>query len=170
MATAMDDYVSIARETTFGTQVTTTRCYPLLEDTDGQWDPRVRESAGVLGGAGRTAMRASRTFLPSGQGEVVVAAELESRDAGVLLDLAFGVSTVTAITGGSVQIFHTQIADLVLPSATIQLRKILNSGAARVETFRGCTATKVKLTQDEDAIPVVEVTFDALGYTTAATT
>lgn len=167
MPTALDDYAAIERESTYGTAVTPTRAIPLLEATDGQWDPRIREGAGVLGGAGRTAMRGSRTFNANGQGTVTVAAELESRDGGKLFDLVFGVSTVTAITGGSVQLFHTQVPDLVLPSATIQLRKIQNTGTARVETFRGCTATKWKITQDEDAIPVIEATFDALGYTTA---
>lgn len=169
MATAMDDFVGGALESTFGTAVTVTRFYPWVPGgTDGQWEPQVRQGTGVLGGAGRTMVRASRSFLASGRGTVTVKAELESRAAGVLLTSAFGVAVApTAITGGSVQIYHTQVANLVMPSMTWQLRKILNDGSARVETFRGCTATKVKIDQPVNAIPTIEVEYDALAYTTA---
>lgn len=76
-------------------------------------------------------------------------------------------STVTAVTGGSLQLMHTQVTNLVLPSATIQLAKVLNDGSRRIETFRGCTALKTTIEQAQNAIPTIEVEFDALGFTTA---
>lgn len=169
MATAMDDFIGCALEPTYGTAVTVTRFYPWMPGgTNGNWEPQVRTGQGVLGGAGRTMVRASRAFLASGRGVVKVKAELETRAGGVLFTSAFGVAVApTAITGGSVQIFHTQVPNLVLPSLTWQLRKILNDGSARVETFRGCTATKVKIQQPVNAIPTIEAEYDALAFTTA---
>lgn len=167
MSTALDDFVALKREVTFGTQLTPDRPYPFVDGTEGEWLPQMRQGAGVMGGSGRTAMRGSRWFLASGRGVVTLKAELESRGGGVLFDLATGVSTVNAITGGSLQVMHTQVANMVLPSATIQLRKILNDGTARVETFRGCTAMKWTVEQPFNDIPTIEVEFDALAYTTA---
>lgn len=167
MSTALDDFVALKRETVFGTQVTPDRAYPWVDGTEGDWQPQIRSGAGVFGGNGRTTIRASRTFLASGRGVVTLKAELESRTGGVLFDLAFGVSTVTAVTGGSLQLMHTQVTNLVLPSATIQLAKVLNDGSRRIETFRGCTALKTTIEQAQNAIPTIEVEFDALGFTTA---
>jgi len=167
VSTALDDFVALKREVTYGTQLTPDRAYPFVEGTEGDWLPQFRQGAGVMGGSGRTTMRGSRWFLASGRGVVTLKAELESRGGGVLFDLATGVSTVNAITGGSLQVMHTQVANMILPSATIQLRKILNDGSARVETFRGCTAMKVTIEQPANAIPMIEVEFDALAYTTA---
>ena len=167
MSTALDDYVALKREVTYGTQLTPDRAYPWVDGTEGDWLPQFRQGAGVMGGSGRTTMRASRWFLASGRGIVTCKAELESRAGGVLFDLAMGVSAVNVITGGTLQVMHTQVANMVLPSATIQLRKILNDGSARVETFRGCTALKTTIEQPFNAIPTIEVEFDALAYTTA---
>lgn len=167
MSTALDDYVAMKDETTFGTAVTPDRAYPFMDGTEGDWMPQWRQGAGVLGGAGRTTMRGSRAFLASGRGVVKLKCELESRGGGVLARAAFGVGSVAAITGGSLQQFHTQVPDMVLPSSTIQLRKIANNGAARVETFRGCTAMTTTIEQPFNGIPTIEVEFDALGYTTA---
>lgn len=169
MSTALDDFVAMGDESTYGTAVTPTRAYPFVSGTEAEWLPQWRQGAGVFGGAGRTTMRGSRAFLASGRGVVTLKAELESRTGGVLARAAFGVGAASAITGGSVQVFHTQIPDLVLPSSTIQLRKIANNGTARVETFRGCTALKVTIEQPFNGIPTIEVEFDALGYTTATT-
>lgn len=167
MSTALDDFAALKREVTYGTQLTPDRAYPWVEGTEGDWLPQFRQGAGVLGGSGRTTMRGSRWFLASGRGEVTLKAELESRAGGVLFDLGFGVSTVTAITGGSLQVMHTQVANMVLPSSTIQLAKVINDGSRRIETFRGCTAMKVTIEQPFNAVPTIEVEFDALAYTTA---
>lgn len=167
MSTALDDFVAMGFESVFGTAVTPNRSYPWVDGTEGDWQPQIRQGAGVFGGSGRTTMRASRAFVASGRGVVTLAAELESRAGGFLFDAAFGVNTVTAITGGSVQIFHPGIANLVLPSRTIQLAKVRNDGSRRVETFRGCTAMKTTIEQPANGIPTIEVEFDALGFTTA---
>ncbi len=167
MSTALDDFVAMGVETTFGTQVTPTRAYPWVDGTEGDWLPQIRQGAGVFGGLGRTTIRASRVFLASGRGAITLKAELETRAGGMLYDAAFGVNTVTAITGGSVQIFHPGVTNLVLPSRTIQLAKVLNDGSRRVETWRGCTAMKWVIEQPENGIPTIEVEFDCLGYTTA---
>lgn len=163
----MDDFVAMGDETSYGTSVTPSRAYPFVDGTEGEWMPQWRQGAGVFGGSGRTTMRGSRAFLASGRGVVTLKAELESRTGGVLARAAFGVGAASAVTGGSVQLFHTQVPDLVLPSSTIQLRKIANNGTARVETFRGCTALKTTIEQPFNGIPTIEVEFDTLGYTTA---
>lgn len=167
MSTALDDFVAMAVEPTFGTLTTPNRSYPWVDGTEGDWQPQIREGAGIFGGGGRTTVRASRVFLASGRGVVTVKSELETRAGGVLFDSAFGVNVVTAITGGSVQIFHDGITNLVLPSRTIQLCKVLNDGSRRIETFRGCTAMKATIEQPENGIPTIEVEYDALAYTTA---
>lgn len=167
MSTALDDFVAMKPETTYGTAVTPDRAYPWVDGTEGDWQPQIRQGAGIFGGGGRTAVRASRAFLASGRGVVTVKSELESRAGGVLFEAALGVSTVSAVTGGSVQIFHDGVTNLVLPSRTIQLAKVLNDGSRRIETFRGCTAMKTTIEQPFNGIPTIEVEFDALGFTTA---
>lgn len=167
MSTALDDFVALKDETTFGTQVTPDRAYPFVDGTEGDWQPQIRSGAGVFGGNGRTTVRASRTFLASGRGVVTVKAELESRAGGVLFRQALGVGAATAITGGGFILAHTQVTNLVLPSSTIQIAKVRNDGVYRVETFRGCTAMKTTIEQPQNDIPTIEVEFDALGWTTA---
>lgn len=167
MSTALDDFVAMAVEPTYGTLTTPNRAYPWVDGTEGDWQPQIRQGAGVFGGLGRTTIRASRVYLASGRGVITLKSELETRAGGMLFDSAFGVNAVTAITGGSVQIFHPGIANLVLPSRTIQLAKVLNDGSRRVETWRGCTAMKWTIEQPANGIPTIEVEYDALAYTTA---
>lgn len=167
MPTAADHFIALKRETTYGTAVTPDRAYPFVDGTESDFDKRIRTGKGVTGGNGRRTQLGSRTYVTAGQGTVKVMAELESKAAGVLLDLAFGVSSTAVITGGTQQIFHTQITGMLLPSATIQVAKVRNDGTYLVETYRGCTASKVKLEQPEDDIAMIEVEFDALAMTTA---
>lgn len=168
MATALDHFVALKKESVYGTAVTVDRPYPFVDGTDSDWDVRWRMGQGIPGGvAGRRVTLGSRAFLPNGRGKVTTVIELESKGAGVVLDAALGVSTVTAITGGAQIVFHTQITNLVLPSVTIQIQKVQNDGTAFVETYRGCTASKVTIEQPEDDIPRLTVEWDALGVTTA---
>ncbi len=170
MSTILDDIIGMKKETTYGTKVTVDRFYPHLDDDDSQWDPRVRQASGLLGGAGRISPLGSRAYPTAGQGVITLKAEVESKQAGVLLEAALGVSTVTAIAGspgGSFQLFHPGISGVYLPSYTIQHVKVNNAGTDYVETYGGCTPSKVKLEQPEDAPLTIEVTFDALSYTTA---
>lgn len=169
MSTVLDHRWSMARESTYNTPVTTTRFYPMLDDTDSDWDPRPRQSTAVQGGSGRRADLGSRRYLTIGQGTIKIKVELESKGGGVLLDWGLGVSTVTAITGGSQQVYHLGIAGTILPSATIQVVKVLNDGTetGSVETYSGCTATKIVIEQPEDSIPTIEVDVDARSLTTA---
>lgn len=165
MASLTDDRWGIAKESTYGTPVTVTRFYPWL-DVEGMWDVRRRQAQGLTGGAGRRTVIGSRSFLPQGQGKVTTKVELESKGAGVLLDLAFGSSAVNAITGGSHQVFHDGITSALMPSATIQIVKVLNTGAEWVETYAGCTAGKVTIEQPEDDIATLEVEWDARSVST----
>jgi Phage tail tube protein len=167
MSTLLDDRIGIKKETVYNTPVVVDRFYPYLEGTEGAWDVRRRQSMGLQGGTGRRAYLASRSALPIGQGKVTVKVELESKAAGVLLDLAFGVSTLTAITGGSQQLFHPGLTTPLLPSATIQIVKVRNDGTDWVETYAGCTSSKVTIEQPEDAIPTLTVEFDARSISTA---
>lgn len=168
MSTLLDDTIGMGEETVaYGTAVVVSRWYPHLDDTDTQWDPRVRQSAGLHGGSGRISPLGSRNYVTAGQGAVTVKAELESKQGGILLDAAFGVSTVTAVTGGTFQVFHPGITGTYLPSFTIQHTKVQNDGTDYVETYSGCTASKVKIEQPEDGSATIEVEFDALSYTTA---
>lgn len=169
MSTVLDHRWSMVREGAYNTPLTTTRFYPMLDDTDAQWDPRWRQSKGQQGGNGRRTDLGSRRVLPIGKGALKLKVELESKGAGVLLDWAFGASTVTAITGGSQQLFHTGITGTALPSATIQVVKVQNTGSetGSVETYSGCTASKITFEQPEDDIATVMVEVDARAVTTA---
>lgn len=166
MSTLMDHRIGLKKETTYGTPVTVTRFYPWLDGTKTEWDVRPRQGKGINSG-GRRSYLGARRFLPTGQGSVTVKVELESKQAGVLLDLALGVSVVTTVTGGAQMNFHTGISGTVLPSATIQVVKVDNAGTELVETYAGCTASKATIEQPEDDIATLEVEFDALSYTTA---
>jgi hypothetical protein len=166
MATLLDDRIAMKKETTFGTPVVVDRFYPYLDDNK-SWDPRLRQADGLRGGTGRRAPLSARNYPTFGQGVVTVKAELESKAGGVLLDAGLGVSTVTVITGGTQQNFTDAITGTYLPSFTIQVVKVQNTGTERVETYRGCTAAKTTIEQPEDGIATIEVEFDALGYTTA---
>ena len=167
MSTTLDHRIGIKKETTYGTPVTVSRFYPYLDGTKSEWNARGRQGKGIISGARRTDL-APRAFLPlTGQGQITLKVELESKAAGVLLDLALGVSVVTAITGGSQINFHPGITGTVLPSATIQIVKVQNTGVEAVETYAGCTASKVTIEQPEDDVATLTVEFDALSYTTA---
>ena len=167
MPTAADHFIALKREVTYGVAVTPDRAYPFVDGTESDFDKRIRTGKGVTGGNGRRTQLGGRTYVTSGQGTVKVMVELESRAAGVLLDLAFGASSTAVITGGAQQIFHTQITGMLLPSATIQVAKVRNDGTYLVETYRGCTVSKVKIEQPEDDIAMIEVELDALAMTTA---
>lgn len=161
MATLLDDRWSIAKETTYGTAVTTTRHYPYLDGTEFMWDNRRRQGEGLHGGTGRHSVYKSRSFVPQGQGMVKTKVELESKGAGLILDLSLGVSTVTAITGGSQQVFHPGISGTYMPSATIQHVWVDNTGTERVHTYLGCTPSKVTIEQPADNIMTLETEWDA---------
>lgn len=165
MATLTDDRWGIKREVTYGVPVTVDRFYPWLE-VEGMWDVRRRQAQGLAGGGGRRTVLGNRSFLPLGQGAVTTKVELESKGGGVLFDLAFGASTVNAITGGSQQVFHDAITSALLPSATIQIVKVQNNGTEWVETYAGCTAGKVTIEQPEDDIATIEVEWDAQSVST----
>jgi len=169
MSTSLDHRWSMVKEGTYNTPVTTTRFYPMLDDTDGDWDPRPRQSMAQQGGNGRRADLGSRRYLPIGKGAVKLKAELESKGGGVLLDWCFGASVVTAITGGTQQQYHLGIAGTLLPSATVQIVKVLNTGSetGAVETYAGVTPSKITIEQPEDDIASIMVEADARSVTTA---
>lgn len=164
MSTILDDRIGMKAEATYNVPITVDRFYPMLDGTDGTWDVRPRQGQGLLGGSGMRADLGSRRFLTIEQGVVTVKAEMESRSGGVLFGAAFGVQSLSVITGGAQQIFHNGITGTTKTSYTIQVVKVLNSGAEQVETFSGCTASKVKIEQGEDGITTIEVTFDARGF------
>lgn len=169
MSTVLDHRWAMKKESTYNTPVTVDRFYPWVDGVEGDWDPRPRQSTGQQGGNGRRSPLGARRYGTIGQGVLKLRAELESKAAGVLLDWALGVSTVTAITGGSQQVYHLGIAGTLLPSATVQIVKVQNTGSetGSVETYSGCTAGKVTIEQPEDDIATVEVDVDARAYTTA---
>lgn len=121
----------------------------------------------MQGGVGRHTQQSARAYTTIGQGAIKLKAVLESMDGGVLLDWALGVSTVTAITGGAQHVFHTGLSGTLLPSATIQAVKVENDGTEVVETYSGCTATKVAIEQPDNDEATIEVEADAMSYTTA---
>lgn len=167
MSTTLDHRWAMKRESTYNTPVTVDRFYPFLDGVEADWDPRPRQSMGQQGGNGRRGPLGSRRYVTIGQGTLKLSAELESKGGGVLLDWALGVSTVTAITGGSQIVCHPGIAGTVLPSATVQVVKVMNTGTEVVETYAGCTASKITIEQPEDDIPTIEVEADTRSYTTA---
>lgn len=169
MSTVLDCRWGMKKESTYNTPVTVDRFYPWMDGVESDWDPRPRQSQGLQGGNGRRGPLGSRWYLPIGQGSVKLKAELESKGGGVLLDWALGVSTVTSITGGSQIVFHTGVTGTVLPSATIQVIKPLNTGSetGAIETYSGCTASKITIEQPEDDAATIEVEADARAYTTA---
>jgi hypothetical protein len=174
VAALTDDRWSIKRETTYGTaDLTSMRWYPWLGDApEGAYDNRRRTGKGMQGGGGRRAVLGNRSFLPNpalggADVELKTVTELETKGLGALLDIVFGVSTVTAITGGSQQLFHPGLSTSYLPSATIQVVGVRNDGVEYVQTYAGCTAKKVTIEQPFQDIPIIEVEWDCRTLTTA---
>ena len=165
MSSLTDDRWGIAKESTYGTAVTVTRFYPWVE-VSGEWDNRRRTAEGLQGGGGRRTVLGSRSFLPKGIGKVTTKVELDSKGLGVLFDIAFGVSVVTSVTGGAQMNFHTGLSTGYLPSATIQVVKVMNPGTEYVETYAGCTVSKITIDQPTEAIPTAMVEWDALSVVT----
>lgn len=164
MATAADHFVGLKAETVYGTAVTVDRFYPFVDGTEAEFDTRPRVGKGIAGGNGRRTQLGQRAYITAGQGTVKIMAELESRAAGVLLG-GLGVSTSAVITGGTQQQHHLGITGMVLPSYTIQIAKVDNSGAYVPETYRGCTPSKISIEQPEDDIAMIEIEYDALAMT-----
>ena len=165
MSSLTDDRWGIKRETTYGTAVTVDRFYPWVE-VEGSWDNRRRTAQGLQGGGGRRTVLGSRSFLPKGIGKIRTKVELDSKGLGVLFDLGLGVSVVTSITGGAHMNFHTGLSTGFMPSATIQVVKVMNTGTEFVETYAGCTASKLTIEQPNEAIPTVDIEWDALTVVT----
>lgn len=166
MVNLMDNQWGMALEGTYNTPVTVTRFYTWLDDVNSNWDIRRRDPAGLFPASNRT-RRMDRVFLPIGQGTVVVKTELASRQGALLANAAMGVSTLTAITGGSQIMLTPGITGTVLPSYTIQVVKVLNNGSQSAETYAGCTAVSAEIEVPDDGIATIMVTFDARSYTTA---
>lgn len=166
MSSSTDHRWGMKEETTFGTPVTVDRFYPWL-DVEPDWDNRLRYAQGLASGGGARTVLANRVVVPQGQGMVKVKAELESKQGGVLLRAGIGMSTVTAITGGSQQVFHRGLTTGYMPGHTIQVVDVTNPGADYVLTYAGCSAVKTTIEQPEDDIPTIEVEFDALSLSTA---
>lgn len=166
MSTPLDNRWSMVKESTYGTQLTTSRFYPRLDDCKHEWDPRIRTSPGLVAG-GRRSPLGSRAYAPSGQGKLTLAALLESKAAGVLLDWALGVSTLTAVTGGSQVNFHYGLTGPFLPSATVQFVDVMNDGTEVPTTYRGVTPTKVTIEGGNEEQPKITVEADALARTKA---
>lgn len=167
MANRVDNQVGIVKEATYNVPLTVTRFYPVLDGTDGQWDTRQRQGTSVFVGSKR-GYRGDRRVLPIGQGVITLKCELASRQAGVLLEAAAGVSTSTIVTGAAYQqVFTPTITGTVLPSYTIQLGKVRNDGTVDPETYSGCTAVSFEIECPEDGIPTISVTFDARSLATA---
>jgi Phage tail tube protein len=166
VANLMDNQIGLKKESVYNTPVTVDRFYPYLDGTAGDWNTRQRQGQSIFVSTKR-GMRGDRRVLPIGQGVITIKTELASKQGGVLLDLCHGVSTVTAITGGTQQNYTTAIPGTVLPSATIQLGKVRNDGTVDVETYSGCTAVSFELECPEDGILTISVTFDARAFTTA---
>lgn len=164
MAQRYENQVGMKRETTYNVGVTVDRFYPYIDGTEGDWDTRQRQGQGIFVGTKR-AWRGDRRVLPIGQGEITLKCELASRQAGVLLEAATGVSVVTAITGGSQQNFTPSITGTSMPSYTIQLGKVRNDGTVDAETYTGCTAKSFEIECPEDDILTLSVTFDVRGFT-----
>ena len=162
MATLVDDRWGIKLESTFGTAATVDRFYPWVE-VKGEVDNRRRSAVGMIGGLGRRTKLGARSFVPTygGRGKVMTKVELDSKGLGVLLNIALGVSTVTVVTGGTQQVFHNGITSGFLPSATIQVVKVRNDGTEYVETYAGCTASKITFEQSVEGIPTCEIEWDA---------
>ena len=166
MPTLLDHRWGMVAETSYGTAVTVSRFYPRTDDCKHTWDPRRRQGVGITSG-GRRAVLGARTYLPSGKGEITIKIPIESKAAGVLLNAAFGVSTVTTVTGGAQMNFTDQLTGTTMPSSTIQFVDAQNDGTEVVTTFAGCVATKVDLDQGNEDALMLGVTFDALSRTTA---
>ena len=164
--TMLDHRWGIKKESTFGTNVVVDRFYVRTDDCKHAWDNRRRQGAGIAS-VGRRAVLGSRTYLPSGIGQINIKVPIESKSFGVLADVALGASTVTTITGGSQILLHSAITGTLLPSATIQFVDVMNSGTEVVTTYGGCTASKVTLEQANEDSVMLSVTFDALSRTTA---
>jgi hypothetical protein len=166
MSSLVDHRWGLKKETVYNTPVVVDRFYPWLK-VEPDWDNRIRFAKGLAGGGGRRRTLGARAVVPRGLGSIKLSAELESKQGGVLYDLAFGVSTVTAITGGSQQVFNNGLTTGFLPSATVQVVDVSNPGTDYVLTYSGCTVEKATITQPEDDIPMIEVEFDCASLSTA---
>jgi hypothetical protein len=166
MANLMDNQIGMAVETVYNTPVTVTRFLPYIDGTDGQWDTRQRQGQGIFVATKRL-FRGDRRVLPIGQGQVTIKTELASRQGGLLLEAATGVSTYSLIGGTASLIgFRTSVTGTVLKSYTIQLGKVRNDGTVDPETYAGCTAVSFEIECPEDGIPTISVVFDARSFTT----
>jgi hypothetical protein len=167
MANRADSQIGMAKESTYNTPVTTTRFYPYLDGTEGTWDTRQRQGQSIFVGTKRLP-RGDRRVTPIGQGEITIKTELASKQAGILLEAAHGLSSQTLISGSTYLQRHlTSVAGTVMPSYTIQLGKVRNDGTVDPETYSGCTAKSFEIECPEDDILTIEVTFDVRGFSTA---
>lgn len=166
MANRMDNQVGMKKETVYNTPVTVDRFYPYLGGTEADYDTRQRQGKSIFVGTKR-AFRGDRRVLPIGQGQVTIKTELASRQGGVLLEAATGVSSSNLSSGSLYQQRHfTSITGTVLPSYTIQVGKVRNDGTVDPETYGGCTCTEFEIDQPKDGIPTITVKFDARSFTT----
>lgn len=146
MTMQMDCSVAIKKESVYGTAVTVDRFF---ETTSAAFEakPEYKPSAGHR--PGKRAPRGSSVTLVKKSGSGSLELEASASGLGLLLEAAFGESTITEVpTGTSVfQQVHTPTDTDYLPAYTVQIgTPLLGGGAVQAATYKGAQCESIKFT------------------------
>jgi hypothetical protein len=175
VSTTLDHSFGIGLETTFGTQVTPTRWYEILPDSELEFDPEPKQGQGLR--VGSIVPRSGRRRAGLGMGTCTVQVEILSQGPGLLWSACIPTYVSNLVSGATYQQLGTMVQTTpFLPSFTIQAGIVDAAGTVRPHTFAGCTVSSWTLTipqPDSDDAVVLEVEFDmrrAPDVATALTT
>ena len=168
MAILTDHQFGIGVESTYGTAVTPTRFYEILESTKFQSDPMPLQGVGLRVGVPGGVNMAARRIPGIGKSTGSVALEVKSRGLGLLLNAACGTSTSTVVAGALFQQVHTPTTvNPFLPSLTAQQGIVNNVGTANPNTYAGCTVSQFTLACPEGGLATLNLDFDGEPVDTA---
>lgn len=172
MSALTDHQFGLKAEAAYGTPVVVDRFLPILASSEHDFDPTVIQGEGMQVGAPGGVNRADRRFAGVGFGTLKIVTEGYSKGLGLLISHATGTATHTLVAATTYQqVFTPTLTGVLLPSATMQVGIVDNTGAAaNPYTYAGCTVGSFELELGEGPTAKVQWTFSVNAKSMATAT
>ncbi len=172
MSMLTDHQLGVKAESVFGTPVTVDRFLAIMATSEHDFDPTAIQGEGMQVGAPGGVNRADRRFAGVGFGTLKLQLEGLSKGLGLLISHATGTATSTLVSGTTYQqVFTPTLTGVLLPSSTMQVGIVDNTGAAANPfTYAGCTVGSFELELGEGPTSKVMWTFNVNARSLATAT
>lgn len=162
MANLADCSINAKAEVTPGTIVAPDRAFEFTSETL-DWMPSIVQGEGLRSGSYMD--RLSHRAAPVGQGGGDITMDVMSKGFGLWWQACMGSSVSTVVSGTTYQQNHT--FGFSPASLTVQKTSIRADGTRDAFTLAGCVVTQFVLTFANSGLVTLQVTLDAMDYSTA---